>query len=63
LALEFTLNHVLVIVDVPIRNGAGKEAGLRRMGHLTMEERNGPEKTEKIVVSATIWRCQASKLV
>jgi hypothetical protein len=54
---------VSAIVDVQIRKVAGKEAELRRMGHLTMEDRDGLQKTEKIVVSATIWRSQASKLV
>jgi hypothetical protein len=51
------------MVDAKIRKGAGKKAELRRMGHLTMEDRDGLKKTEKIVVSATIWGSQASKLV
>jgi hypothetical protein len=42
-------------VDVQIRKGAGKKGELRRMGRLTMEDHDGLQKTEKIVVSATIW--------
>ena len=55
--------HALITsanVDVQIRKGAGKEAKLRRMGHLMMEDRDGLQKTEKIVVSATIWDSEAS---
>jgi hypothetical protein len=52
------------MVDVKIRKLAGKKAELRRMGHLTMEDCDGlQKKTKKIVVSATIWGSQASKLV
>jgi hypothetical protein len=29
------------MVDVKIRKGVGKKAELRRMGHLTMEDRDG----------------------
>ena len=34
-------------VDVQIRKGAGKEAKLRRAGHLTMDDRNGLQKNGK----------------
>jgi hypothetical protein len=47
-------------VDAHIRKGAGKEAKLRRMGRLMMEDRNGLQKTEKIVVSATVSGSKAS---
>ena len=56
--------HALITsanVDVQIRKGAGKEAKLRRTGHLTMDDRNGlQKKTEKIVVSATIGSSEAN---
>ena len=35
------------MVDVQIRKGAGKEAKLRRAGHLTMDDRNGLQKNGK----------------
>ena len=40
MALEF----VSAMVDVKIREEAGKKAELRRMGHLTMEDRDGLQK-------------------
>ena len=42
--------HALITsanVDVQIRKGAGKEAKLRRTGHLTMDDRNGLQKNGK----------------
>ena len=46
-------------VDVQIRKGAGKEAKLRRTGHLTTTAM-ASKKTEKIVVSATIGSSEAN---